>query len=43
LQRRLARKKKFSNHWKKGKAKISKLYQHIAKVRKDFVTEGIPA
>jgi putative transposase len=37
LQRRLARKKKFSNNWKKGKAKISKLHQHIANVRKDFV------
>jgi putative transposase len=37
LQRRLARKKKFSNNWKKLKAKISKLHQHIANVRKDFV------
>lgn len=37
LQRRLARKKKFSNNWKKWKAKISKLHQHIANVRKDFV------
>ena len=32
----MARKKKFSNNWKKWKAKISKLYQHIANVRKDF-------
>ena len=37
LQRRLARKKKFSNNWRKWKAKISKLHQHIANVRKDFV------
>ena len=37
FERRLARKKKFSNNWKKGKAKISKLHQHIANVRKDFV------
>ena len=36
-QRRLARKKKFSNNWKKAKARISKLHQHIANIRKDFV------
>jgi putative transposase len=37
LQRRLAGKKKFSNNWKKAKARISKLHQHIANIRKDFV------
>jgi putative transposase len=37
LQRRLARKKKFSSNWKKAKAKISKLYTKIANIRKDFV------
>jgi len=36
-QRRLARKKKFSNNWKKAKAQISRLHQHIANIRKDFV------
>ena len=40
LQCRLARKKKFSNNWKKLKAKISKLHQHIANVRKDFVPKA---
>src|SRR5215472_6917730 len=34
LQRRLALKKKFSNNWRKWKAKIGKLHQHIANVRK---------
>ena len=37
LERRLARKKRFSNNWKKAKARISKLHQHIANSRKDFV------
>jgi putative transposase len=37
LQRRLARKKKFSNNWKKAKAKVTKLYQRIANIRKDFL------
>ena len=37
LQRRLARKKKFSNNFKKWKAKITRLHQHIANIRKDFV------
>jgi putative transposase len=35
--RRLARKKKFSSNWKRLRAKISKLHQHIANARKDFV------
>jgi putative transposase len=33
----LARKKKFSSNWKKLRAKISKLHQHIANARKDFI------
>jgi putative transposase len=37
LQRRLARKKKFSNNWKKAKAKISRLHSKIANRREDFV------
>ena len=37
FERRLARKKKFSNNWKKAKARISKLHQRIANIRKDFV------
>ncbi len=37
LQRRLAKKKKFSSNWRKTKAKIEKLYYHIANIRKDFL------
>ena len=37
LQRRLARKKKFSNNWRKAKAKITRLHQYITNSRKDFV------
>ena len=37
LQRRLARKKKFSNNWKKAKARITKLHGKIANIRKDFI------
>ncbi|MBU2598737.1 MAG: transposase, partial [Actinobacteria bacterium] len=37
LQRRLAKKKKFSSNWIKTKAKINKLYYHISNVRKDFL------
>jgi putative transposase len=37
LQRRLARKKKFSSNWKRAKAKITKLHRKIARIRKDFV------
>jgi len=37
LQRRLAKKKKFSSNWIKTKAKIEKLYYHISNVRKDFL------
>jgi len=37
LQRRMQRKKKFSNNWKKAKARITKLHSKIANIRKDFV------
>jgi putative transposase len=37
LQRRMARKEKFSKNWHKAKARITKLFSHIANVRKDFV------
>jgi putative transposase len=37
LQRRLARKKKFSSNRKKAKARITKLHSKIANIRKDFV------
>lgn len=37
LQRRLARKKKFSANWRKLKAKISRLHAHAANARKDFL------
>jgi len=37
LQRRLARKKKFSNNWKKAKGKIGRVHSKIANRREDFV------
>jgi putative transposase len=37
LQRRMARKKKFSKNWRKAKARISKLHAKVANIRKDFV------
>jgi putative transposase len=37
LQRRMARKKKFSKNWRKAKARIRKLHARIANIRKDFV------
>jgi putative transposase len=37
LQRRLARKKKFSQNWKKAKTKLTKLHSKIANCRKDFL------
>jgi putative transposase len=40
LQRRLARKKKFSSNWKKVKARITKLHSKIANIRKDFVNKA---
>ena len=37
LQRQLARKVKFSENWKKCKARITKLHSKIARIRKDFL------
>ena len=37
LQRRMARKKKFSKNWRKVKARIARLCSKIANIRKDFV------
>ncbi len=37
LQRRLAKKKKFSKNWRKAKADISKVHTKVANIRKDFV------
>ncbi|MNV37141.1 putative transposase [compost metagenome] len=36
-QRRMARKVKFSNNWKKQKAKVQKIHRAIANARKDFL------
>lgn len=36
-QRRMSRKKKFSNNWKKAKAKVQKIHATIANCRKDFL------
>lgn len=38
-QRKLARKVKFSNNWKKQKQKITRLHQRIANVRADFLNK----
>lgn len=37
LQRRMARKKKFSKNWRKAKACITKVHRKVANIRKDFV------
>ena len=37
LQRSLARKKRFSKNWMKGKAKLEKVYNHITNQRRDFL------
>jgi putative transposase len=37
LQRRMARKRKFSNNWKKARQRVAKLHSKIANIRKDFV------
>ena len=36
-QRRMSRKVKFSNNWKKAKAKVQKIHTGIANARKDFL------
>jgi len=40
LQRRMARKKKFSNNWKKAKRQVTRLHSKIANIRKDFVHQS---
>jgi putative transposase len=37
LQRRLSRKEKFSQNWKKAKAAVTKLHRKIAATRSDFI------
>ena len=37
LQRHMARKKKFSNNWKKAKQRVTRLHSKIANIRKDFL------
>ncbi len=37
MQRRLARMQKFGKNWRKQKAAIARLHQHIANVRRDFI------
>lgn len=36
-QRKLAKKTKFSNNWKKQKAKINRIHTKIANIRRDFL------
>ena len=36
-QRRMAHKQKFSNNWKKAKAKVQKIHTKIANARRDFL------
>lgn len=36
-QRRMSRKVKFSNHWKKAKARVQKIHGNIANARKDYL------
>jgi len=40
LQRGMALKKRFSNNWKKVKARIAKLHHQIANIRKDFLHQS---
>jgi putative transposase len=37
LQRRMKRKKKFSNNWKKAQTKVKRLHQKIACIRNDYL------
>jgi len=36
-QRRMSRKEKFSNNWKKAKAKVQRIHTDVANARKDFL------
>ncbi len=40
LQRRMARKNKFSKNWRKAKARVAKLHWKIANIRKDFLHQS---
>ena len=40
LQRRLAKRKKFSKNWRKAKAGITKLHTKVANIRKHFVHQA---
>jgi putative transposase len=40
LQRRMARKNKFSKNWRKAKARITKFHSKIANIRKDFLHQS---
>ena len=40
LQRRMARKIKFSKNWRKAKARVAKLHSKIANIRKDFLHQS---
>jgi putative transposase len=42
-QRRMARKTKFSNNWKKAKAKVQKIHTRIAHCRQDFLHKASTA
>lgn len=42
-QRRMARKVKFSNNWKKAKAKVQKVHVDIGNARKDFLHKSTTA
>jgi len=42
-QRRMSRKVKFSNNWKKAKKRVTKLHTHIANARKDFLHKATSA
>ncbi len=39
-QRRMARKQKFSNNWKKAKAKVTQTHTDIANARRDFLNKA---
>ena len=43
LQRRMSRKVKFSNNWKKAKARVQKIHTGIANARKDFLRKTTTA
>jgi len=42
-QRRMSRKMKFSNNWKKARAKVQKIHTDIANARKDFLHKATTA